>query len=1165
VGVYLKRLTLKGFKSFADATTLELEPGVTVVVGPNGSGKSNVVDAVAWALGAQAPSTMRSQRMDDVIFAGTTKRQALGRAQVAITLDNTSGILPVEFTEVTITRTLFRSGDSEYAINDVPCRLLDVQELLAASGVGRQQHVIVSQGQIDAVLNARPEDRRMVLEEAAGILTFRKRKERSERRLASTEASLTRLQDLLREVRRQLRPLERQAEAARRHGSVVAELHALRVHVAGREIDSLRQRATALASARTELSDADASEARALAELDAGVMAAEARLTAMGGDDLGDDLPQFESLFERARGLVALLAEQRRGVDRERSASVDQGVVASLEAESARLHAELAEVGTEEQQLTPDRERLSAAEAQLAREREHFAAAWADGVPAPSGRASEVRGELSARRSSAERSEAELARVQTRVAGLDERAGELAATAEGLRGEVAAAESAEVPLVADLEEANGHKAAAESAMAAAHAELRAAQERRNAAEARTEALALALDEARARAGAERLHGLEGVLGALVELVEIDHGWEAAFEAAAGESLAAVVVADPAAARRAVATLQQDALSGAVLAAGGLGSPAATTAAPPPGTEALWPRVRPRAGVDARVAAVIDRLTAGVGVAHDAGAAIDVALSHPGAVVVTRSGDRFAPTGWRLGAAGAGATGAALEDADRTATAARQRVADAEAATTEAEAALAAADAREREVSAALDEADGRRIADLDALQRVEAERRDAASEADGLRSHLAELTERHERESQLAAELAATLPGLEAEESDLARRATEMAEARERLDASAAEVGGLRTEVEMRSVAVVERRQFLTQRLAEVDERLARSSAERDQARQRREALDRQATALARLEATVAGVEQVAGERLSELRERRRAQSEAARAVAAELDGLRRTRSEAEQRLAGVRERLSRNEMDTTELRLRMEAAVEALRRDLDCEPDAAVAAPAPELAEGTNAAARIRELERDLRIMGPINPLALEEFEALNERHTFLQEQLEDVKETRRELNKVIKAIDVEIANVFAAAFADVSTNFEQLFSTLFPGGTGRLRLTNHEDLLNTGIEVEARPSGKNVKKLSLLSGGERSLTALAFLFAVFRSRPSPFYVMDEVEAALDDVNLHRFLDLVAEFRSEAQLVIVSHQKRTMEAADCLYGVSMQPGGSSRVVSERSSAEVTT
>ncbi|HSL58445.1 MAG TPA: AAA family ATPase, partial [Acidimicrobiales bacterium] len=341
--MFLKTLTLKGFKSFADTTVLELEPGITVVVGPNGSGKSNVVDAIGWVLGAQAPSAVRSQKMDDVIFAGTTKRAALGRAEVALTIDNSAGLLPIEFTEVTVTRTLFRTGESEYAINGVACRLLDVQELLSDSGVGRQQHVIVSQGQIDAVLNARPEDRRLIIEEAAGVLKYRRRKERAERRLAATEGNLIRLQDLLREVRRQLRPLERQADAARRHGDVVAELTALRLHLAGRELAGLRTRLDTERRAQVELGAQVEELLGQLAALDARVIAAESDLAAAGGDDVGDALARCQSLRERARGLRALLAERARGVERDRGALVDRAVVASLEADAARVAAELAE------------------------------------------------------------------------------------------------------------------------------------------------------------------------------------------------------------------------------------------------------------------------------------------------------------------------------------------------------------------------------------------------------------------------------------------------------------------------------------------------------------------------------------------------------------------------------------------------------------------------------------------------------------------------------------------------------------------------------------------------------------------------------------------------------------------------------------------------------
>ncbi len=1150
--MFLKRLTMKGFKSFADTTSLDLEPGVTVVVGPNGSGKSNVVDAVGWVLGAQAPSAVRSQKMDDVIFAGTTKRAALGRAEVSLTIDNSSGMLPIEFNEVTITRTLFRSGDSEYALNGVPCRLLDIQDLLSDSGVGRQQHVIVSQGQIDAVLNARPEDRRAVIEEAAGILKYRRRKEKSERRLASTEGNLTRLQDLLREVRRQLRPLERQADAARRHGDVVAELTALRTFIAGRELDGLRTRLENGVRVRADLSAQEDRLRRTLAELDAQVLSVEAELTAMGGDDLGDGLAQYESLFQQARGLSALLTERRRGVERLRGASVDQGVVATLEAEAARLAEELSSVETEAATFAPAAQELADAEVVLADRRARFEQEWSAGIPAPTGAAAEVRGELAALRTAVERGRDERDRAASRSTALAEKVAALTAEADALRAELDELGSAELPLVESMEAAESRRSRAESAVDAAVSLHRVAESEHHAWQARVEALALALDEARSRAGAERLAGVEGVLGTLLDLVEIDRGWEPAFEAAAGEALAAVVVDGVDAGRRALQALSGESLSGAVLAVG-----AARSARPtPPVGEPLRRHVRARRP---DVEPLLDALI-GAAVVIEGGwlAAVDASLAHPDAIVVTDAGDRFGVSGWRMGAAGTGATGAALDDATARAAAAAARVAEAASAMERARTELNEAVAAESELARLLDANDARLTAAGDRLQRIETERRDASTESDALAGHLAELVERVAREDARIAELEERLPALESVDAELVESARRMAEARTQLEELATEVGVRRSDLEVRSVAVAERREFLTGRLAEVESRLEGAAAEREAAAERRRELDRAQVALDRLSALVQDRTGIIEERLADYRERRRRQSEAARAVAARLDDLRKQRAVEEKSLGELRERMQRAEIDHAETELRIEAAVEALRRDLDCEPDVAIAAECPELAEGTTPAARVRELERDLRLMGPINPLALEEFEALQERHQFLEQQLEDVKESRRELAKVIRAIDGEIVSVFAAAFADVAANFEALFEMLFPGGEGRLRLTDPDDLLATGIEVEAKPSGKNVRKLSLLSGGERSLTALAYLFAVFRSRPSPFYVMDEVEAALDDINLSRFLGLVAEFRNDAQLVIVSHQKRTMEAADCLYGVSMQPGGSSKVVSEK-------
>jgi chromosome segregation protein len=955
--VFLKSLTVRGFKSFADKTTLEFEPGVTVVVGPNGSGKSNLVDAVAWVLGAQGPRTLRGGKMDDVIFAGTPDRPALGRAEVSLTIDNTSSLLPIEFTEVTITRTLFREGDSEYQLNGAPCRLLDIQELLSDTGIGRQQHVIVGQGQLDAVLNSRPEDRRGVVEEAAGILKFRKRRERAERRLESTEGNLLRLNDLLREVRRQLTPLQRQADAARRHGGLVEELRAIRLHLAGHEIGGLQARIERLRDARAEHTQRETELRVRLRELDVSVLDAEHSLTVMGDDALADWLVRVESTRERARGLTALVAEKLHGVERELAAAADAGVLETLVADAGVLRNELAELDDAIAVAPPpDARDVSGAEAAL-------------------------RGADEAWRTA----EAEAARWRARADALD----------------------------------------------------------------------LGLNAARAATGSEQIAGVAGVVGPLVDLLEIEAGAEAAVASALGEALRAVVVKGGEAAAGAIERLHEGESSGLLLVVEDLAPPAQPRLAPP-GARALVDCVNTRVP---GLQNALGRMLAGM-VLVDAGwrTAMELALDRPDLVLITRRGDRLGGDGpWRIGDDAATVTQAAFEEAVA-------------------------------QVSVA------------------EAERSEAATRVEHAR---------------------AALDGARA-------RATEL-------------------------LALEHRRTMISERLAVVEARLAaRDRDEQEQAEAQRANLVARGAAYGVLAIQLDDYSIRAGDLHGRLRERRRRQSEAARASAEQLDSLRTERSELERELTEVRERAQRAEIDDAETRLRLETAVERLRTEYEVEPESALDAAAPVVPEGTTLAGRARDLDRELRLMGPINPLALEEHDALQERHRFLQEQLEDVKASRRELTRVIRAVDREIVAIFEGAFADVSENFERLFSTLFPGGAGRLLLTDPDDLLNTGIEMEARPSGKNVRRLSLLSGGERSLTALAFLFAVFRARPSPFYLMDEVEAALDDVNLHRFLDLVHEFRDDAQLVIVSHQKRTMEAADCLYGVSMPPGGSSRVVSQR-------
>ncbi|HYF45455.1 MAG TPA: AAA family ATPase, partial [Acidimicrobiales bacterium] len=578
--------------------------------------------------------------------------------------------------------------------------------------------------------------------------------------------------------------------------------------------------------------------------------------------------------------------------------------------------------------------------------------------------------------------------------------------------------------------------------------------------------------------------------------------------------------------------------------------------PPPVGDPVRDHVRARR---AEVEAVLDALI-GAAVAVEGGwsEAADAAEAHPEAVIVTRDGDRFSPTGWRVGPQQAGATRAALEEARDKAERATFEHGGAVDALDAARRTVADAQAAEAQVATEIDEHDRLRTTALEVLNRVDADRRAAESELEALTAHRDEVAARLAREQARVDELEAGLAELEQDEDAARAAGRELALLRGALEERAADLVSRRTDLEVRQASLRERRRVAEQRLGDIEPRLARDKSERENAEAKRADIDQRETAVQRLLAEVeARGEEIEGV-LADLRERRRQQSEAVRGVAAALDGLRRERTEAERALSEVRERAQREEVREAEVAVRLETAIETLRVELDTEPDTAIAAGCPPLPEGTTATGRARELERELRLMGPINPLALEEYEQLQERHEFLNGQLEDVQESRRELRKVIKAIDDEIRDVFTAAYADVASNFESLFSTLFPGGTGRLSLTEPTNLLDTGLEIEARPSGKNVRKLSLLSGGERSLTALAFLFAVFRSRPSPFYVMDEVEAALDDVNLHRFLDLLAEFREEAQLIVVSHQKRTMEAGDVLYGVTMQPGGSSRVLSER-------
>jgi chromosome segregation protein len=714
-------------------------------------------------------------------------------------------------------------------------------------------------------------------------------------------------------------------------------------------------------------------------------------------------------------------------------------------------------------------------------------------------------------------------------------------------------------------------------LAAAEAELTNAAEAARSAlaessgwQARAEALELALDEARHRAGAERLADVDGVLGTLLDLLDVDAGWTDAFEAAAGEALGAVVVSGRTAAREALSALASGDHSGAVIALDAMGSADVTSGTPGIGSSELRNHVRPASAAGHSVAGnwaagqwaaqinrLLDVLIADAAVVDTWSEALDLAVASPTRNVVTRDGHRFGLSGWRLRASGTGATGAALEEARARCDSSAEKAKDAQAALdsarTAAEGLRTAEAASRRELATA--EAEQRKHAEAES--RLTSEISETSEELRGISELIERMEKRLGDETARLNDIALLLPDVEAAEAELSEKAAAMVAARGDLEARSSDLQTRRSEADLRGASVTERERFVSDRLAHLDSRLVGLSQEADAAEGRREILEARLESVIHLRSFLAEHAALIESRGAEVARRRKEQSDTARSISDRLSGLRSRRAELSGQLEELREKLQRAEVAHAEIRVRLESATDLVRNELEIEPAEALAATAPEIPEGATPAGRARDLRLELKRMGQINPLALAEFEEHAEREQFLQGQLDDIKSSRRELNKVIRAVDGEIVQVFSAAFADVSENFTTLFHTLFPGGNGRLRLTNPDDLLNTGIEVEAKPSGKNVRKLSLLSGGERSLTALAYLFAVFRSRPSPFYVMDEVEAALDDVNLHRFLELVAEFRSTAQLLIVSHQKRTMEAADVLFGVSMDPGGSSKVVSE--------
>lgn len=1165
--MHLKSLTLKGFKSFASATTLKLEPGICAVVGPNGSGKSNVVDALAWVMGEQGAKTLRGGKMEDVIFAGAGDRKALGRAEVTLTIDNADGALPIDYTEVSVTRRMFRDGASEYEINGVKARLMDIQELLSDSGIGREMHVIVGQGRLAQILESRPEERRAYIEEAAGVLKHRRRKEKAQRKLVSMQGNLDRLHDLTDELAKQLKPLARQAEAAQRAEQVQATIRSNRLLLTADKVRHLSD----------ELNDADA----------------QAKV-------LESDIAELKEALEEHTGELAVTEEELRTALEEaeaakslwfRLSTIAEKNAATLRIASDRADdsgADTAWTGQDPDELTARAEQADEEQAVLDEE-----------VEVATERLESIRDDVAARDEAARDAEQEhlaqvraiadrregIVRLLAQQEAVDQRrsaAGEeidrlqqsVEEQREALEATTGSEEADAADALAELQNQGSglEDAAARAAEESTGAERRVAELR--AAERDLERTIASL-EASVEAWRDRLRPSDGAavavrvaeergmetLRPLAELLTVRDGWEKAVAAV----LPAGLAGENSEALDTLVDALVDAAEGrAVLLAGdgagttaeswrldrGAGGPGTTSTdwlldhidiadAVVPAVTALLVDVvavsdveegRRTVSADERLRAVTPAgVVVGAGwVAAGSGGTTPVELStridqaaadisartaELADLQATLSGAEQAAEELRTAAAGATA---AVRDHRTRLTAARQRV-----------------DAAERTAGQA------RRLLDKAVAQRDEAEkRRDAlAVEADEIADRLARLDADGDEEGSGAepstAERDATAQALtQARAMEMeARLALRTAEERAGNHRGRAE--GLRRQARQETAA---REQF---NRAAAKRRAARERA-RMVADQARRVDLRIRDALDRAEGTRARTDEAHRQWQAALNERK----DKVNTLTLRLNHLTNTAHSAE--------------IARSQAQLRIEQALEQAMDQLGMTA-AQLLDEAPGDDFDRDAANReLKAAEKSLRSLGKVNPLALEEYSALEERHRFLATQLDDVEKARDDLEGVIKDVDDTILTLFTDAWNDVEDEFPRVFNTLFPGGAGRLILTEPDDMLTTGIEVEARPPGKKVKRLSLLSGGEKSLTALALLVAIFRARPSPFYVMDEVEAALDDVNLRRLIALFEELREDSQLIVITHQKPTMDVANVLYGVTMRGDGVTRVISQR-------
>ncbi|MFJ8051869.1 chromosome segregation protein SMC [Streptomyces luteogriseus] len=1190
--MHLKALTLRGFKSFASATTLRFEPGITCVVGPNGSGKSNVVDALSWVMGEQGAKSLRGGKMEDVIFAGTTGRPPLGRAEVSLTIDNSDGALPIEYAEVTITRIMFRNGGSEYQINGDTCRLLDIQDLLSDSGIGREMHVIVGQGQLDSVLHADPMGRRAFIEEAAGVLKHRKRKEKALRKLDAMQANLARVQDLTDELRRQLKPLGRQAAVARRAAVIQADLRDARLRLLADDLVRLREALQAEVADEAALKERKESAEQELrrAQQREALLEDEVRQLTPRLQRAQQTWYELSQLAERVRGTISLAdarvksatsapPEERRGRDPEdmereaaRIREQEAELEAALEAAERALEDTVAHRAELERALTQEERRLKDAARAIADRREGLA---------------RLSGQVNAARSRAASAQAEIERLAAARDEARERAVAAQEEYEALKAEVDGLDAGDADLAEQHETAKQRLAEAEAALTAAREETTAAERKRAATQARHEALALGL---RRKDGTGTLLAakdrLTGLLGPAAELLTVTPGHEVAVAAAFGAAADAIAVTTPASAADAIRLLRkQDGGRATLLLAGddalrGAGNCATGHDA---SADARHTHAADLVRGPSDLMPAVRRLLHGIVVVSTLEDAEDLVYAHPHLTAVTAEGDLLGTHFAHGGSAGAPSLLEVQASVDEAAAELEELAVRCEALTETQRAAVE----RRKECAALVEElGERRRAADREKsavaqqLGRLAGQARGAAGEAERSTAAAARAQEALDRALEEVEELAERLAVAEEmpieEEPDTS--------ARDRLAADGANARQTEMEARLQVRTHEERVKGLAGRADSLDraaraEREARARAEQRRARLRHEAAvaeavgsgARQLLAHVEVSLTRADEERTAAEAAKARREQElaRARTEG-RDLKGELDKL--------------TDSVHRGEVLGAEKRLRIEQLETKALEELGVEPAGLVAEYGPRQlvppsppAEGeelpqdpehprnqprpfvrAEQEKRLKAAERAYQQLGKVNPLALEEFAALEERHQFLSEQLEDLKKTRADLLQVVKEVDERVEQVFTEAFRDTAREFEGVFSRLFPGGEGRLVLTDPDNMLTTGVDVEARPPGKKVKRLSLLSGGERSLTAVAMLVSIFKARPSPFYVMDEVEAALDDTNLQRLIRIMQELQEASQLIVITHQKRTMEVADALYGVSMQGDGVSKVISQR-------